>query len=81
MITEGKKQASRQAPFSNSDSSTCNMIVTTRTLACVLITTVSEASLNARGYVSFLDPCPTLHRPLKHVVENLSGWNLTLVTI
>jgi hypothetical protein len=51
------------------------------TRACVHITAVSEASLKARGYVSFLDPCPTLHRPLMHVVEDLSGWNLTLVPI
>lgn len=50
-----------------------------RTLVCVHITTVNEASLNAGDYVSFLDPFPTLNRPLKNVVENLSGWNLTVV--
>jgi len=50
-----------------------------RTLTYVHITTVSETSLNAGGYVSFLDPFPTLNRPLKNVVENLSGWNLTVV--
>jgi hypothetical protein len=74
----GKMQKIKQATFSNSDC-TCNMTVTVRTLACVYITTVSESSLNARGYVSFLDPCPTLQLPHVHVVENLSGWNLTFV--
>jgi hypothetical protein len=76
-----KRQESKQASFSNSDSSTCNMTVTFTTLACVHITTVSESSLNARCYVSFLDPCPTLQLPHMHVVENLSSWNLTLVPI
>jgi hypothetical protein len=66
-------QESKQATLPNSDPSTCNMTVMSGHYhVCILL-------LLARGYLSFLDPCPTLQLPHMHIVENLSGWNLTLV--